>query len=399
VLAAVEQTLDKYHNMHGEVAIARNENILWNDVFSYSDAPYHVKKGSQYLIGSVTKQFTAVALLKALDDLYGSSDERSHEKIIDALHGPISSFSLLNLSDIFNGDIPDWVHSVSMHHLLTHTSGIKKANEAVLQNELEFKPGEKFCYLNAGYVFLGKIIKSIVGCSIENYFKETLFFSAGMQDTYLPNSGTPNQIRSNNQFNKLALGFEYNLIPDTAKITSAADKIDFSELDVAGGIVSTMMDLVKWNRALYSGKILSAYLFNLLTTGYITKESSPLYDGLNQLKYGYGIDVYNALGKISYHHSGGVPGYQSRLIYLPDLKISIVHLSNSQQDYGAHKAVLSKIAEENGGDVSAAEKLFNEQYPKYQATIAKRANIFNFTNDIRDGLLFAEDRGRGSQHA
>ena len=252
---------------------------------------------------------------------------------------------------------------------------------------MEFEPGQKFCYLNAGYVLIGKIIESLVGCSIETYFKEALFAPTGMQVTYFPGSGTPNQIKLKEQFNKLALGFEYNLIPENAKISSASDKIDFNELDVAGGIVSTIKDLIKWNYVLYSGQILPLYIVDLLTAGHINKESFPLYDGLNQLQYGYGIDVYNVLRKRSYHHSGGVPGYQARLIYLPDIKISIVHLSNSQKDDYECRAIRSKIAEKNKCDTYAAEELFNEQYPVYQNKIEQRANIFSFTNNIRDRLL------------
>ena len=107
------------------------------------------------------------------------------------------------------------------------------------------------------------------------------------------------------------------------------------------------------------------------------------------MQYGYGIDVYNALRNRSYHHSGGVPGYQSRLIYLPDKKISIVHLSNSQKDDAEHREILSKITGKNKCNADVAEKLFNEQHPEYQDRIAQRANIFSFTNDIRDRLLLA----------
>jgi CubicO group peptidase (beta-lactamase class C family) len=276
--------------MHGEVAIAQNENILWYDTFSYSDAPYHVKRNSQYLIGSVTKQFTAVAFLKALEDLLDGGGESGAKNIIDVLHVPILSLPFINLHSIFNGKIPDWVNSVSTHHLLTHTSGIRKENETVLQSCLELKPGEKCCYLNAGYVLLRKIIESIVKSPVEKYLKDKLFDPAGMHDTQLPRSGAPGQLKS--KIAKLALGFKYNLIPDTTKITSAINKIDFSELDVAGGIISTAIDLVKWNSALYGGAIISDDAIKIVTKRHVNSQPYPFYYGLDNLYYGYGIDIY-----------------------------------------------------------------------------------------------------------
>jgi CubicO group peptidase (beta-lactamase class C family) len=133
ILSVIDSALLEYSNMHGEIAVAYEKNILWHHSFSYNDAPWVAPKNSQYLIGSITKQFTAVALLKALEDLDDKSNKDAHENIIDALHKPISSFFNHNLNNIFNNEVPSWVGCVSLHHLLTHTSGIKKENETMIK--------------------------------------------------------------------------------------------------------------------------------------------------------------------------------------------------------------------------------------------------------------------------
>ena len=95
ILTAIEKFLPEYPNMHGEVAIAYEHEIVYYEKFSYSDAPWETYKQAQYLIGSITKQFTAVALLKSLYDKKNSLSRDAGElksAIQDELQKPILSF-------------------------------------------------------------------------------------------------------------------------------------------------------------------------------------------------------------------------------------------------------------------------------------------------------------------
>ena len=103
-------------------------------------------------------------------------------------------------------------------------------------------------------------------------------------------------------------------------------KVNFDKPSASGGIISTTHDLVKWNHALYQGKIISMFLVEMMTARYIQKETYPYYDGFETLFYGYGIDIHEQ--QKYYQHCGGIAGYQSKISYNPTTKITIVNLSN-----------------------------------------------------------------------
>ena len=130
IISIVDEILSGFSKIHGTVLIAKNDEVILHQSFSYLGAPLKVDKYSQYLIASITKQFTAAALLKALYD----------NLALDALHNPIA-YWLRSTHPIWDDAMPGWANQVTLHHLLTHTSGIKNLYEA-----LEFQPSEKYAY-------------------------------------------------------------------------------------------------------------------------------------------------------------------------------------------------------------------------------------------------------------
>ena len=388
VLTAVNKLLPHFPDMHGEIAVSCGNDIIYHESFSYADAPWHVGKNSQYLIGSITKQFTAAALLKSFYDrqiaLGASHDDSILKKLIqNDLHRSVSFF-LPQEHTIWDGHMPIWANMVTVHHLLTHTSGIKKKSETVFDDSLNTTPGQTFSYSNPNYILIGKIISEITKTALDDYYKHVLFDTAGMKNTYLPLTSTPKQLKLQRDFKKLALGFEYDLIPLKVTFNTAEEKIAFDELNVAGGMVSTVQDCISWNNALYHGKIIPMFLVELMVNKYISSAPIPIYYGLDPVWYGYGIDVYNEDQKICYQHPGGCPGYQSRLIYLPVSDVTIVHLSNSQKDNMSYSSEKHKISAKNRCDDITAELIFNEKLPYYKSRIQKRMNIFYFANELRE---------------
>jgi CubicO group peptidase (beta-lactamase class C family) len=188
-------------------------------------------------------------------------------------------------------------------------------------------------------------------------------------------------------YKKLALGFEYNLLTSEVTFSAADEKINFDELNVAGGIISTVKDCIKWNNALYHGKIISKCLVDLMLIQHIPAIRFPTYYGLDQVWYGYGIEVYYEDQKRCYQHAGGCPGYQSRLIYLPVSNITIVHFSNSQKDNVSYNAEKKKISDEYQCDAAAVEAIFDEKFPHYKSRLQNRIKIFDFANALRDIFL------------
>lgn len=387
----VKAVFPQFAELHGEIAIACGSQILYHENFSYADAPFRVAKNSQYLIGSVTKQFTAAALLKSLYDrqstLSGQNDTKTLKKLVENdLQRPVSFF-LPEENQIWNGNMPKWANGVTIHHLLTHTSGIRKINEIAFDDSFEGACGQQFLYSNPNYVLIGEIISELANTTLDNYFKKVLFDLAGMENTYLPLNGTPKDLKRQKNFNNLALGFEYHLIPHDVTFSLADEKITFEELNVAGGMVSTVEDCIKWNNALYQGKIIPVSVVELMLTKYIPAIPFPTYYGLDRIWYGYGIEIYHEGQKICYQHAGGCPGYQARLIYLPTSKVSIVHLSNSQKDNTNYINEKNNILKKYHCNDITAEEIFDKQYPDYKSRIQNRIAIFSFANELRDLIL------------
>lgn len=372
--------------MHGEFAVSVGGEIVYQKNFSYSDAPYIVDKNSQYLIASITKQFTASALLRGLYDREiargGEIDPKPLKKLVETdLHKPISFFLPSN-NLIWKNSMPAWANTVTVHNLLTHTSGISFKNHLEFAETCDDMPGKKFSYSNAGYVLIGKIISELSKESLDTYFKRVLFDLADMKESFLPLSGTPKSLKTQDNFKKLALGFNYNLISPQVTFDLADEKVAFEELDVAGGIVSTARDLIKWNNALYGGKIIPKELVELMTSQYVSVPGDD--DGR---WYGYGIYIYSHGNKVCYSHKGGSPGYQSKLIYIPGSGITIVHLSNSQVNYESYKFEMEKIFKLNQCDAAKAEAIFDEQFPDYKLQLKTRMNIFDFSTALKNAYL------------
>jgi len=391
ILTAVNRFLPHFPDMHGEIAVSYGDDILYHESFTYADAPWTVDKNSQYLIASVTKQFTATALLKVFYDKEITSgisqDAETLKKLIqDFLHKPVSFF-LPPKHSVWNNNMPNWANVVTIHHLLTHTSRIKKKNETVFDEILECEPGQQFSYSDLNYILIGKIISEFTTTPLDIYYKQVLFEPAGMQNTYFPMTGTPKDLKQQDNFKNLALGFEYNLLSSEIVFNAADEKISFDELNAAGGIVSTVKDCIKWNNALYNGKIIPKYLVDLMLIQHIPAIPFPTYYGLDQVWYGYGIEVYYEDRKICYQHAGGCPGYQSRLIYLPVSNITIVHLSNSRKDNVSYSAEKKKILDEYHSDDATIEAIFDEKFPYYKPRLQNRINIFDFANELRDLFL------------
>jgi CubicO group peptidase (beta-lactamase class C family) len=292
---------------------------------------------TKFRIGSVTKQFTAVAILQL------------QEKGLLDVQAPVSTY----LSDYPNGDL------ITIHHLLTHTAGIpeyldpetfpdlaewmrQSSSLAQLVDRfkdlpLEFEPGEKFKYSNSGYVLLTQIIETVAEQPYAEYLQANVFAPLGMKDTGYE---VPQTVISNLAQGYLFIGKETYL---------QASPLDMSIPQGAGGLYSTAEDLSNWNRWLYvdeGSAVLSRTARAMMMRPIVQMEPEENPDTF----YGYGLVIDNHLGRQRVHHNGGISGFASSLAYYPDEALSIVALSNFET------ALPSRIAE----DLAAIA--FNEPY-------------------------------------
>lgn len=294
------------------VLVAEEGKVLYKKGFGYADVKNKipVTPDTKFRIGSVTKQFTAAAILK------------------------LQEKNLLSVNDKLSKFIPDFPKGdeVTIHQLLTHTSGIHsytgesdfvdRVTKTISPDSLvaeikrdayDFKPGEKMMYNNSGYFLLGYIISKVSGKTYENYLKETFFDPLKMENTGVHYAG----ISLKNE----AKGY--------SKVNNKYDEAlnwDMSWAGAAGAMYSTVDDLLKWNEALYNGKVLSqASLKAAQTPAILSTGEQPA------MQYGYGLMFSKYRGEDIVSHGGGLHGFITQLAYYPKEKMSIVMFSNTAE--------------------------------------------------------------------
>ncbi len=261
-----------------------------------------------FRIGSMTKQFTAVAILMLM------------EKGQLALDDPLTKFL---------PDYPMQGRTVTVEHLLTHTSGIQSytnlpewpplqrkdmtvAEIIALSKDkpFEFEPGERWNYNNSGYILLGAIIEKVSGMKYEAFLQKHIFDPLGLKNTFYGNATRiiPRRIPgyasgANNTF----LNAEY---------------LSMTQPYAAGSLLSTVDDLASWNEALLAGKLIKRESLEKAWTPYKLKDGSST-------RYGYGWGVGTVDGRRVISHGGGIFGFSSDGILYPEDRLIVIMLTNS----------------------------------------------------------------------
>ncbi len=283
-------------------------------------------------IASGTKQMTASCILKLQEQ--GKLNVHNH----------ISRY-LTKDSPYFDGKLPSWASTITIHQLLTHTSGLaeyipalsldftkshKEINKSIvahaINNPLTSNPGTKYSYCNTGYVLLGLIIEQVSGKDLISFFNEELFKPLGMHDTKLVTL----QEAVDFQSGKLKeFPTRYFIIPggEQPQFVPVNSSNSFMLAPFSdGGVISTLQDMNKWNYALHNGKVLSDVSYKLMTTPYSAAKSYDHYDTF----MGYGIFVAEPKkGDTFYMHAGSTIGIRGEYIYIPAKKLAISIISNT----------------------------------------------------------------------
>jgi len=341
---------------------------------------------TKFRIGSVTKQFTAVAILQL------------QEKGLLDVQTPVSTY----FPDYPNGD------RITIHHLLTHTAGIPEyldpetfpdIEEWMRQSSslaqlidrfkdlpLEFEPGERFKYSNSGYVLLTQIIETVAEQPYAEYLRVNIFDPLGMKDTgyEMPQTVIPNLAQG-----YLFIGKETYL---------QASPFDMSLPQGAGGLYSTTEELANWNRFLYENEnpaVLSQTAKAMMMTPAVQMEPEENPD----VFYGYGLVIDNPSGRQRVHHDGGISGFASSLTRYPNEALTIVVLSNLGTALPGRIAEdLAAIAFNESYEIPTqpeAITLDPEIYEKYVGTYQLLPEM-QITIRVEDGELTAQATGQDS---
>jgi CubicO group peptidase (beta-lactamase class C family) len=291
------------------VLVAQKGNVIYKKAFGIADIELNVpmQPNMVFRIGSITKQFTAVCILQLMEQ------------------------GKLGLQDDITKFIPDYptqAYKITIEHLLTHTSGIQsytgmknfqdyirkdmKPAEIIdlFKNQpMEFAPGTKWNYNNSGYVLLGYIIEKVSGKSYPQYLEDNIFKPLGMTNSYY---GDNNRIIRNR-----ASGYQ----PGKDGIVNA-DIMSMTMPYAAGSIESTVEDLFKWHQAIHSYKLVKKESLDKAFAEY------KLADGKGA-RYGYGWGINTVQGSPTIEHGGGINGFLTHSLYLPNEDVFVAVFSNS----------------------------------------------------------------------
>jgi len=311
-LAALAQDLaskaDEYIEAHkkngqfqGSVLVAKDGKVLVSKGYGMANIEHDIANtpDTKFRLGSITKQFTAMAILQLAERGKLTLEDTARKYVPDAHQ--------------------DW-EKVRVRHLLTHSSGIPsftsfpdygkfkwqpaKAAEILARfkdKALEFEPGDQFRYNNSGYYLLGYIVEKASGKSYEAYVGENIFAPLGMKD-----SGYDSLAIIKNR----ASG--YSPSPNGPRNT------DFIHMTIPGGagaLYSTVQDLYKWDQALYTDKLVSKAMIEAMFRP-------------NKGDYGYGWMIKPHLNRTRIAHGGGIEGFNTMISRYPAEKLVVVVLSN-----------------------------------------------------------------------
>lgn len=328
----IDKMLDRFpaSNPGVQIAVSRNGNIIYSSVKGMADLEHNIPltKQSKIEAGSVSKQFTAAAILLL--------EQQGKLSLNDDVRKYVT-------------EVPDYGNTITLRHLLNHTSGIKDwgsvasltgwgrgtkvySNEDALhiisqQKTLNNKPGDEFIYSNSNYNLQAIIVQRVSGMSLADFSKKYIFEPAGMKNT---------EWRDNYR----------KVVPDRAIAYSKSGNNYLTNMPNEnvygnGGLLTTAEDLLTWNNYYLSGKLGSPAL--------LPKQIAltPLNNGRKNI-YAAGLFIDSTFGWAAIYHDGATAGYRSILEHYPQLGLSIALLSNtSQPDVGSLPPALRNLLVKN----------------------------------------------------
>ncbi len=296
------------HGPGAVLAIVRDGAMVFHKGYGLANVEWGVAMppDAVFPIASLTKQFTAVAILML------------KERGLVALDAQLETYL---------PDFPTRGRRITVRHLLNHTSGLgrdklpeserekarlhwalAKLIEAIAAVPFEFEPGERHAYSNCGYVLLGAIIERVSGHKYRDFLKTEIFDPLGMTNTFY--------LFDEPIAPKRAAGYQRgrNGIENASYISP-------TYYHASGGLASTAGDLARWDAAMRAHRLIGAESFAEML------KPTRLNDG-SEYPYGFGYGTAEYRGHRVYHHTGGINGFASHMLHLRDANLTTIVLSN-----------------------------------------------------------------------
>jgi D-alanyl-D-alanine carboxypeptidase len=290
-----------------QIAVSHGGQIIYSEAFGVTDTQTATAETSRtpMQIGSVTKQFTAAAILRLVERGALTLDDRI-EKFVPEFDPRGRTITLRNLLNHTSGIPRDWYVPGAFEDTnspVTREHVVKSMNE----QPFLFEPGEGFSYSNAGYMLLGYAIESITGRAFADFIHGEFAVPLGLIDTGV--CGTHN----------LPLPGGYaQFLTSNGPVWSPMTPWDRSWMWSSGSLCSTAFDLARWSHLLATGVV-------LLPASYATMKT-PVPPAT---PYAFGLVVQKILGRPAVWHDGGVFGFYTYLVYFSGPDVAIAVISNA----------------------------------------------------------------------
>jgi len=293
------EVLASNNKFMGSVAVSQNGELIYTKSVGFSSVEHGLKanENTKYRIGSISKTFTAVMILKAIEE-----NKLCLNQTIETFFPTIKNAEKITISHLLyhRSGVPEIMDN-SWPNWHTQFKTEQEMTDMIASRGSEFEPGTKTSYSNPNYILLSFILQRIYDKPFSDILNEKIIRPLGLANTDFGGKiNTENNESNSYQY----VGGGWNIMPET----------DMSILSGTGGVVSTAIDLVLFSDALFSGKLLSE-------------------NSLAQMKtvknhFGMGIALMPFQDKVGFGHPGGIDGFRAKFVHFPDSNISVAYTSN-----------------------------------------------------------------------
>ena len=305
------------------VVVISDGRVVVRRAYGMADLEHHVAATPEadYRLASVSKQFTAMAVMLLAQDGKLRYDQSVHD---------------------FLPELPAAARSATVRHLLNHTSGLWDYEDLVPESRtaqlddrdvlgllaskdsLYFRAGTQYRYSNSGYVLLGIIVARVSGMSYPDFLRTHIFTPLGM-------GATVAHVEGSDTISRRAYGYSPRggaFVPTDQSVTSATLG--------DGGIYTNVDDMTRWDQALYGPELVAAATMELATT-------PPQLPAGAQTEYGFGWFVDRYRGEKRWRHTGETSGFRNVILRFPGRRLTIIILTNRSS--GEPQAIAERIAD------------------------------------------------------
>jgi len=312
--AVMKQQMRGRHIPGASVAVVSHGKLVLLKSYGLADVENQVPATPHtvYELASVTKQFTATAIMMLVQEGKLSLDAAVNH-VLDGLPAAWNKITIRQLLNHTAG-LPDFSRP-QFHLEMRADHSPRDLIQLVANTPLDFTPGEKYSYSNTGYVVLGMVIEKLSGRKYGTFVRERIFEPLDMRDSRFNDQSAivPNRAR----------GYTFsNFVLENADFTSSSNPY------AAGGLLSSAADMAKWMQAQGSVKLLSQSNWEQMWT------EARLNDGSN-FGYGFGWNIRTTWSRKRVEHAGGISGFSTNVTRFIDDDLSLIYLLNSDAGPGS----------------------------------------------------------------